>query len=582
MVDAGRTDASRLDPPLLTALMTTASARSAVTCRSPTIPSACSRRCSPSRIRASTPIPASNPFRRSRRRSVTNLFGDSAVPRRRQHDHAAARRECSSSTTSSTSRLQAATLASQARDVMSLVLERRATKDEILELYLNDVYLGQRGSFAIHGVAEAARIFFGKDVSNLTLAEAALIAGVIQRPSTLSPFPTPNARVERRNVVLQAMADADYITERRGRAARRGAARSVVARALDNEAPYFVDYRQPEVERAVTRASRRRPARSTSTPRSTSTCSGSRRTRSATGSRSVDKLLARRKRTRPRAGGAHRRRSAHRRDPRDGRRPRPTTSRSSTAPSRARRQPGSVFKPFVYLAAFERAGRGRTHRPHAGDARRRRADDVHVRRPGRGRRELRDEYDGAITLRRALAHVAQHRARSRSAEASASTRRRRCGAQSASARRRRRYPVDRARRVRGDAARDRRRPTRCSPTAARCGRCAHRPRIDAAARPTLEAADAAAQTVARPDTTYLVTNMMRSVINEGTGAGARARRLHPRRRRQDGHDQRPARRLVRRLHAGAADGRLGRASTTTSRSGCQRLAGGAAHLDRAS
>ena len=52
---------------------------------------------------------------------------------------------------------------------MSLVLERRASKDEILELYLNDVYLGQRGSFAIHGVAEAARLFFGKDVANLSL-----------------------------------------------------------------------------------------------------------------------------------------------------------------------------------------------------------------------------------------------------------------------------------------------------------------------------------------------------------------------------------------------------------------------------
>ena len=49
---------------------------------------------------------------------------------------------------------------------MALILERKASKDEILELYLNDVYLGQRGSFAVHGVAEAARLFFGKDVSN--------------------------------------------------------------------------------------------------------------------------------------------------------------------------------------------------------------------------------------------------------------------------------------------------------------------------------------------------------------------------------------------------------------------------------
>ena len=71
---------------------------------------------------------------------------------------------------------------------MAVILETKATKDEILELYLNDVYLGHRGSFALHGVAEAARIFFGKDVTNLTLAEAALIAGVIQSPYNHSPF----------------------------------------------------------------------------------------------------------------------------------------------------------------------------------------------------------------------------------------------------------------------------------------------------------------------------------------------------------------------------------------------------------
>src|SRR6266404_5253657 len=85
--------------------------------------------------------------------------------------------------------------------VMSLVLERRASKDEILELYLNDVYLGQRGSFAIHGVAEAARLIFGKDVSNLTPAEAATIAGIIQSPGTLSPFNAPARAKERRDVV---------------------------------------------------------------------------------------------------------------------------------------------------------------------------------------------------------------------------------------------------------------------------------------------------------------------------------------------------------------------------------------------
>ena len=68
---------------------------------------------------------------------------------------------------------------------MSLVLESRFSKDQIFELYLNDVVLGQRGPFDIHGVAEAARIFFCKDVNNVTLPEAATIAWVIQSPSRL-------------------------------------------------------------------------------------------------------------------------------------------------------------------------------------------------------------------------------------------------------------------------------------------------------------------------------------------------------------------------------------------------------------
>ena len=124
---------------------------------------------------------------------------------------------------------------------VSLVLTRRASKETILEMYLNDMPLGQRGSFAIVGVAEAARLFFGKDVSNLSLAEAATIAGVIQSPSALSPFNNPARCRERRNVVLQAMVDAGFLEQT---AAERAAKEPliVVQRALEAEAPYFVDY----------------------------------------------------------------------------------------------------------------------------------------------------------------------------------------------------------------------------------------------------------------------------------------------------------------------------------------------------
>src|SRR4029079_8541300 len=124
--------------------------------------------------------------------------------------------------------------------IMSLVLERRAPKDEIVKLYINAVYLGQRVSFAIHGVAKAARLFFGKDVSNLTVGEAALIAGVIQNPGLHSPFVNPKNAVERRNVVLRTMADEEYITaEVADRAIREPL--QIAPRGVDNEAPYFVD-----------------------------------------------------------------------------------------------------------------------------------------------------------------------------------------------------------------------------------------------------------------------------------------------------------------------------------------------------
>ncbi len=124
---------------------------------------------------------------------------------------------------------------------MALILERRLGKDQILELYLNEVYLGNRGSFAIHGVAEAARMYFAKDVTNLTLAEAATIAGLIQAPPTYSPFRNPARCKERRNVVLHSMSEAGYVTPD---AATRATEEplEIVRRGLESEAPYFVDH----------------------------------------------------------------------------------------------------------------------------------------------------------------------------------------------------------------------------------------------------------------------------------------------------------------------------------------------------
>jgi penicillin-binding protein 1B len=89
--------------------------------------------------------------------------------------------------------------------VMALLVEGRYDKRQILEGYLNEIYLGQRGSTAIHGVGEAASFFFGKTPADLTLAESAQIAATIQSPNRLSPHRNPERAIERRNLVLSVM-----------------------------------------------------------------------------------------------------------------------------------------------------------------------------------------------------------------------------------------------------------------------------------------------------------------------------------------------------------------------------------------
>lgn len=124
---------------------------------------------------------------------------------------------------------------------LAVLLESRATKEQILELYLNEVYLGQRGSFAINGVEQAAQVFFGKNVGNLTVAESALIAAIIRAPNASSPYRHPEDTRGRRNVVLRQMVDAGYLDPASAeRAASRplGVARGTIDRG---EAPYFVD-----------------------------------------------------------------------------------------------------------------------------------------------------------------------------------------------------------------------------------------------------------------------------------------------------------------------------------------------------
>jgi penicillin-binding protein 1B len=125
--------------------------------------------------------------------------------------------------------------------LLAFVLERRAEKKDILELYLNEIYLGQAGSFSINGVGEAARMYFHKDVGNLTLPEAALLAGMIQSPNRYNPYRHARTATERRNQVVKAMREAGFIEAASADAAIAQPLR-VDTPTLDSaEAPYFVD-----------------------------------------------------------------------------------------------------------------------------------------------------------------------------------------------------------------------------------------------------------------------------------------------------------------------------------------------------
>jgi penicillin-binding protein 1B len=90
--------------------------------------------------------------------------------------------------------------------VMALTLEARHDKDQILEAYLNEIYLGQDGGQAIHGVGAAARFHFGKDARELSLAESAMLAGMIRSPNRLVPSRHPVDARARRDLVLDLMA----------------------------------------------------------------------------------------------------------------------------------------------------------------------------------------------------------------------------------------------------------------------------------------------------------------------------------------------------------------------------------------
>jgi penicillin-binding protein 1B len=401
---------------------------------------------------------------------------------------------------------------------VSVVLTRRASKDAILELYLNDMTLGQRGSFGIVGVAEASRLFFGKDVSNVTLAEAATIAGVFQSPSALSPFNNPARCRERRNVVLQAMVDSGFVQQDvADRVSKEPLI--VVQRALEAEAPHFVDYVGQTLSDEY-------PGLTTTTNQAVDVYTTldlhlQRLAQDAVrgGLTRVDQLLSRRRRK------GHAEAALIAVDPKTGEVLALVGGRSynQSQYNRAmvsRRQPGSVFKPFVFLAAFERAVEdGRidiTPASITNDEPETFEFDDQVWTPENYERQ----YEGPITFRRALAHSRNlgtiHVAQDAGFDRVAALWKRLGVGNPPKA-----YPsialgVFEATPFEIATA------YTLFPNGGEIRSLKNILQITRGGADVTKNTTPAPRRVARKETTFLVTNMMRGVLDEGTGAGARA------------------------------------------------------------
>ncbi|HBB94041.1 MAG TPA: hypothetical protein DC054_01505 [Blastocatellia bacterium] len=130
-----------------------------------------------------------------------------------------------------------------AEAMLAFTIERRVSKEDIFALYCNEIYLGQRGPLAVRGVDQAARVYFGKELKDLTLPEAATIAGMIQSPTRYSPVRQNDGARARRNTVLGTMVRDGFINlDQASAAASEPLAIADFDPARESVAPYFIDY----------------------------------------------------------------------------------------------------------------------------------------------------------------------------------------------------------------------------------------------------------------------------------------------------------------------------------------------------
>jgi penicillin-binding protein 1B len=242
--------------------------------------------------------------------------------------------------------------------LITVHLEQKLSKQQIFEDYCNEVYLGRRGPFNIKGFGEGARTYFGKDLSQLTEAEAALLAGLVQRPSFYNPYLYPGRALERRNVVLGLMRQNLYLSDPQYRAALQAPVKLAPAQSDEMEAQYFLDFMDDELQsRLDDHEQQARAVYTTLDPELQQAAQQAVRE----GMELVDRRL------RARAGHEAIPRGQPQvalvaLDPRTGAIKALVGGRnygtSQLNHALASRQPGSVFKPFVYAAALDTAVQG--------------------------------------------------------------------------------------------------------------------------------------------------------------------------------------------------------------------------------
>ena len=286
---------------------------------------------------------------------------------------------------------------------LALALERRYSKDEILSAYLNGIYLGQHGGFAVYGVGAASRSFFGKDIERLTLGEAATLAGIIRAPNTYSPVQHPDRARERRNVVLRQMRDLRMLDDKR--LAQASQERLVVQRGtvINALGPYFADWVRGQVEQV-------QPADESSTAglRIYTTLNPVLQ-RAAEGAlaRGLDRLEGQYRALRRSNPGARLQGAIVALDARTGEIRAMVGGRDYGQSQfnrvvQARRQPGSAFKPFVYLAALGQGPRGEPPNFTPASLLEDRPLTIGTGRNAWTPRNYENRYEGTVTVRRAL------------------------------------------------------------------------------------------------------------------------------------------------------------------------------------